>query len=120
MTDKQMEKVCKNAYKFYDNVVYENQDWNKFDIVRESFKAGVEYVLKNKYEFRKDTVDSLAEFLVMRGALNAFIENVLTQRGHKDLLYTLGDSINGAFTWGSTPQGYDYWYELHREYNELS
>lgn len=120
MTDKQMEKVRKNAYKFYDNVVYEHQDWNRRDIAISSFYAGADYVLKNKNELRKDTVDSLAEFLVMRDALYAFINNVFEQRGHEHLLYALDCNIDSAFRWSETPQGYDYWCELSREYNKLS
>lgn len=120
MTDKQMEKVRKNAYKFYDNVVYERKDLNKRDIALSSFYAGAEYVLKNKNELSKDTVDSLAEFLVMRDALYKFINNVLEQRGHEHLLYALDCDIDSAFKWSETPQGYDYWYELSREYNKLS
>lgn len=116
MTNKQMDKVRKNAYKHYDEVIFENQDWSKRDIALSSFQAGAEYVLKNKDALRKETVNSLAEFLVMKDALYAFIDNVLEQRGHEHLLYALGDTIGAAFEWSKTPQGYDYWHELNREY----
>lgn len=119
MTNKQMDKVRKNAYKYYDEIIYENQDWSKRDISLSSFYAGAEYVLKNKNELRKETVNSLAEFLVMRDALYTFIDNVFEQRGHEHLLYVLGDTISSAFDWIKTPQGYDYWKKLSREYNEL-
>jgi hypothetical protein len=120
MTDKQMVKVRKNAYKYYDEIVFEHDDWSKRDITLSSFHAGAEYVLKNKHELRKDTVNSLAEFLVMEDALNAFIDNVLKQRGHDHLLYILEcGSIRSAFDWEKTLQGYNYWCELSREYIEL-
>jgi hypothetical protein len=120
MTDKQLEKVRRNAYKYYDEVIYENPDWSNRDIALSSFQAGADYALRNKYELRKDTVNSLAEFLVMEDALNAFIDNVLKQRGHDHLLYILEcGSISSAFDWEKTLQGYNYWCELSREYIEL-
>jgi hypothetical protein len=120
MTDKQETKVRKNAYKYYDEIVFENQDWSKRRISLSSFYAGADYVLKNKHELQE--VTCLAEFLARKGALIEFMENVLKQRVGfpiEEISSALGDKISVAFAWGDTPQGFEYWRELAEEFETV-
>lgn len=117
MTDKQMEKVRRKAYKYYDEVIYENPNWSNRDIALSSFYAGAEYVLKNKHELQ--TTTCLAEFLVRKGILIEFIANVCKSRSELSIdviKCALNGDICSAFSWGGTPQGFDYWANISREY----
>ena len=120
MTDKQEKQVRKNAYKYYDEVIYESKDWNVRYIALSSFQAGAEYVLKNKHEMQE--VTCLAEFLARKGVLIEFLDNVLEKRCSAPIdaiSSALGDRITYAFAWGDTPQGFEYWRELAEEFEKL-
>lgn len=120
MTGKQMKKVRKNAYKFYDEVIFEGENWGKREISLSSFCAGADYVLKNKRELQE--VTCLAEFLARKGALIEFMENVLKHRVGspiKEISLALGDQISSSFAWGDTPQGFEYWQELAEEFEKV-
>lgn len=118
MTDKQMGKVRKNAYKYYDEVIYMNQDWSKRDISLLSFYAGADYVLKNKHEPQE--VTCLAEFLARKGILIEFIKNTCAFSNDYSITYierALEGMICEAFSWSDSPQGFDYWSKISDEYN---
>lgn len=116
MTDKQMKKVRKNAYKFYDEVIFEGENWSNREISLSSFCAGADYVLQNKRELQE--VTCLAEFLARKGVLIEFLENVLKQRGGSPIeeISLALDQLSAAFAWGETPQGFKYWRELAEEF----
>jgi hypothetical protein len=120
MTDKQETKVRKNAYKYYDEIVFENQDWSKREISLSSFYAGADYVLKNKHELQE--VRCLAEFLARKGILIEFITNVCAFSNECSINYierTLEGTICEAFSWSDSPQGFDYWSKINDEYNRI-
>lgn len=123
MTEKQERKIRREAYKFYDEQIFANTDLCKHDIAQIAFYAGAEYILKNKKEFGDTAIHPtteagfLLEFLAKRDALVPYIENIFAQRPHEliDMLKECS-SINSAFSWAGTPQGHDYWHELHNEF----
>lgn len=123
MTEKQERKIRREAYKFYDEQIYEDTNLFKHDIAQIAFYAGAEYILKNKHEFGNTTIRPtteaglLLEFLAKRDALVPYIENIFAKRPHQliDILKECS-SINSAFSWIDTPQGHDYWHELHNEF----
>lgn len=120
MTDKQMDKVRKNAYKYYDEIVFENQDWSKRDIALSSFYAGADYVLKNKHELQE--ASCLAEFLARKGILIEFIKNVGAFANDYSITYierALEGTICEAFSWSDSPQGFEYWSKISDEYNRM-
>ena len=72
MTDKQEIKVRKNAYKFYDEVIFENLDWSRHDIATASFVAGAEYALANKHDELKEQSREIIKFLKDNGVYEMF------------------------------------------------
>jgi hypothetical protein len=128
MTDKQEMKVRRNAYKFYDEVIYEHRDWNKRDIALASFQAGADYVLKNKHELKEEQSNAkpnIVQFLKDNGAYEMFFANLLNYKQEKDLgKYFLSDffsinAISAAFIWSETPEGKDLWCELGAKWRQL-
>lgn len=124
MTDKQERQVRRNAYKYYDNVVYENQDWSRRDIATSSFYAGAEYALKNKYDELKDGKPNIVQFLKDKGVCEMFYANLLHQKQGEDLRKYLSygffeyNAISAAFTWSDTPEGHTFWSEISKSFNE--
>lgn len=118
MTDKQIVKVRRNAYKHYDDVIYENQDWSKRDITLSSFYAGAEYALANKHDELKEESHDIVRFLKDNGVYDRFFENLLNHKQGDDLYnyFLLGfhtsTAISAAFIWSNTPEGHDFWDEL--------
>lgn len=129
MTDKQMVKVRRNAYKFYDEIVFENDDWNKRDITLFSFQAGADYVLKNKHllkeEEQSNAKPNLVQFLKDNGAYEMFLDNLANQRtGELFINYLKNDfgtiyTISEAFAWSNTQEGVNFWYELSEKWQKL-
>lgn len=121
MTHKQEVKVRKNAYKYFDEVIYENQDWDKCDIAISSFCAGAEYALKNKYDELKHDVEekndkpNIVQFLKDNGVYDMFFANLLNNKQGEDLNFyffshfSTVSAIMAAFTWTETPEGYRFW-----------
>ena len=60
----------------------------------------------------------LREFLEKEGVLEKFIENVEADCVKKEIEERRITNIMGAFTWGNTEQGIDYWYGVFRKYGE--
>lgn len=124
MTDKQMVKVQRNAYKFYDEVIYENKDWSKYDIALSAFQAGADYALKNKYDELKEDAEkkngkpNIVQFLKDKGVYEEFFANLLNYKQGENLSkYFLShffnvNAISGAFIWGETPEEHDFWEEI--------
>lgn len=118
MTEKQEMQVRRKAYKFYDEVIYENQDWSKRDITLSSFQAGAEYALKNKHDELKEQSRDIVRFLKDNGVYDVFFTNLFNEKQGDDLCmyFSLGfhtrDAISAAFIWSSTPEGHDFWEEL--------
>ena len=118
MTERQEMKVRKNAYKFYDDVIYENQDWSKCDITLSSFYAGADYALKNKHDELKEDSHDIVKFLKDNGVYESFFTNLLNKKQGDDLCryFLLGfhtiEAISAAFIWSETPEGHDFWEEL--------
>jgi hypothetical protein len=121
MTDKQEMKVRRNAYKYYDEVIYEHRDWNKRDIALASFQAGADYVLKNKHEFKEEQSNAkpnIVQFLKDNGAYEMFLDNLANQRpGELFIEYLKNDfgtiyTISEAFAWNNTQEGINFWHEL--------
>jgi hypothetical protein len=125
MTDKQEMKVRRNAYKYYDEVIYEHRDWNKRDIALASFQAGADYVLKNKHEFKEEQSNAkpnIVQFLKDNGAYEMFLDNLANQRpGELFIEYLKNDfgtiyTISEAFSWSNTQEGINFWYELSEKW----
>lgn len=124
MTDKQLEKVRRNAYKYYDEVIYENQNWDKCDITLSAFYAGAEYALKNKYDELKDDTEkkndkpNIVQFLKDRGVYEMFFTHLLNEREGKRLneyfefAFFDTNAISSAFVWVKTPEGHTFWSEI--------
>lgn len=128
MTDKQMVKVRRNAYKYYDEVIFEHDDWNKRDITLFSFQAGADYVLKNKHELKEEQSNAkpnLVQFLKDNGAYEMFWDNLANQRtGELFINYLKNDfgtiyTISEAFTWSNTQEGINFWCELNEKWQKL-
>lgn len=130
MTDKQLLKVRRNAYKYYDEVIFEHDDWNKRDIAIFSFQSGADYALKNKYDELKDDADkkndkpNIVQFLRDNRVYERFIVNLLNHKQGEDLSYYLlthlfgFNAISGAFIWSETPEGPDFWEEISSKWNK--
>ena len=124
MTDKQEMRVRSKAYKYYDEVIYENQDWSMRDIALSSFYAGAEYALKNKYDELRNGRPNIVQFLKDNGVYEVFFENLFKQKQGRDLsdYFLFGfsnyNAISSAFTWGNTPEGHTFWSEISEEFNK--
>jgi hypothetical protein len=57
----------------------------------------------------------LAQFLAEEGALTKFIDNL--HKGGNNNIIT--NQITTAFSWHSTPEGMNYWEDLHYKYKLL-
>lgn len=121
MTTKQERLVHRNAYKFYDNVVYENPDWSKRNIAIASFNAGAKYTLENKHdELKANGKPNIVEFLKDNGVYEMFFANLFNhfQNREEDLRqYFLSNffaynAISSAFLWDRTPEGQTFWSEI--------
>ena len=128
MTDKQMVKVRSNAYKFYDEIVFENNDWNKRDISLFSFQAGADYVLKNKHLLKEEESNAKpnpVQFLKDNGAYEMFWDNLANQNtGELFMNYLKNDfgtiyTISKAFAWSNTQEGVNFWCELSKKWQKL-
>lgn len=60
----------------------------------------------------------LREFLEKEGLLESFIENVKEDCVKREIEERRITNIMGAFTWGNTGQGVDYWSGVFRKYGE--
>ena len=76
--------------------------------------------LKCKEYIRKTLPKNLKDFLVENNCLEPFINNHynrfkhnITEFGHPNL------NIDNAFTWDATPEGQDFWDDLHGLYCNL-
>ena len=124
MTDKQEMRVRSKAYKYYDEVIYENQDWSMRDIALSSFYAGAEYALKNKYDELRNGRPNIVQFLKDNGVYEVFFENLFKQKQGRDLsdYFLFGfsnyNAISSAFTWSNTPEGHTFWSEISEEFNK--
>ena len=130
MTGKQEMRVRSKAYKFYDEVIFENLDWSKRDIATASFVAGAEYALKNKYDELKEDAEkknekpNIVQFLKDNGVYEVFFENLFKQKQGRDLsnYFLFGfsnyNAISSAFTWDDTPEGDTFWRELSEEWSK--
>ena len=124
MTCKQEMRVRSKAYKYYDEVIYENQDWSMRDIALSSFYAGAEYALKNKYDELRNGRPNIIQFLKDNGVYDVFFENLFKQKQGRDLsnYFLFGfsnyNAILSAFTWGNTPEGHTFWSEISEEFNK--
>lgn len=121
MTDKQMVKVRRNAYKYYDEVIFEHDDWNKRDITLFSFQAGADYVLKNKHELKEEQSNAkpnIVQFLKDNGVYEMFFANLLKQKQEEVLCLYFSrcfyeyNAISAAFTWEETPERHTFWEEI--------
>lgn len=124
MTHRQLMKVRCRAFKFFDNVVYENQDWNKRDIALKSFQAGAEYALENKYDELKEDAEkksdrpNIVQFLKDNGVYEMFFANLLNRKQGEELgryflqAFFASNAILCAFTWSGTPEGHYFWEEI--------
>jgi hypothetical protein len=118
MTERQEMKVRRNAYKYYDEVIYSNRDWNMRDITLSSFYAGAEYALKNKHDELKEESHGIVRFLKDNGVYDVFFANLLKQKQGDDLYqyfllgFNTSAAISSAFIWINTPEGNDFWEEL--------
>lgn len=122
MTTKQELKVRRNAYKFYDEVIYEHTDWSKLEITNASFCAGAEYALKNKSELKDDAKKkekpNIVQFLKDNGACEMFFKNLLDRKQEEDLIdylsfkFFTSIAISAAFIWHNTPEGQEFWGDL--------
>ena len=130
MTSQQKRKVRGRAYKFYDEVIFENLDWSKHDIATASFVAGAEYALKNKYDELKEDAEkknekpNIVQFLKDSGVYEMFFANLLNKKQGDSLSqyflsYFFNDNaISGAFLWDDTPEGDTFWRELSEEWSK--
>ena len=130
MTVKQEMRVRSKAYKYYDEVIYENQDWSMRDIALSSFYAGAEYALKNKYDELKEDAEkknekpNIVQFLKDSGVYEMFFANLLNKKQGDSLSqyflsYFFNDNaISGAFLWDDTPEGDAFWRELSEEWSK--
>lgn len=124
MTEKQEMQVRRNAYKFYDDVIYENQDWSKRDITLSSFQAGAEYALKNKHDELKEQSRDIVHFLKDNGVYDVFFANLLNHKQGDDLSIYFSSyfftslAISGAFVWSETPEGHDLWEEISSKWSK--
>lgn len=72
-------------------------------------------------EFKKIEVDpKLKEFLIKKGAYDAFCKEIHREIRKRNRQYTpcVIDNVNKFITWKDTPQGVDYWLMLYEEYQE--
>jgi hypothetical protein len=123
MTEKQMVNVRRNAYKYYDEIVFENDDWTKREVTLFSFQAGADYVLKNKHELKEEEQSNakpnIVQFLKDNGAYEMFLDNLANQRpGGLFIEYLKNDlgtihTISEAFAWNNTQEGINFWLELN-------
>lgn len=130
MTGKQEMRVRSKAYKFYDEVIFENLDWSRHDIATASFVAGAEYALKNKYDELKEDAEkknekpNIVQFLKDSGVYEMFFANLLNKKqvdslSQYFLSYFFNDNaISAAFTWDDTPEGDTFWRELSEEWSK--
>jgi hypothetical protein len=123
MTSKQMDKVRKNAYKYYDEIVFENQDWSKREILLSSFYAGADYVLKNKHDELKEQSNSIIKFLKDNGVYEMFWDNLANQKTQEEIISYLKNyfgtpyAFTEAFVWSKTPEGIDFWCDLSEKWD---
>lgn len=67
----------------------------------------------------------LAEFLESRGVLEQFKKNIENNPMFR-LLVVIGvreftvTEIDAGFLWSKSPEGHDFWAELHHEYSKIS
>jgi ATP-dependent exoDNAse (exonuclease V) beta subunit len=130
MTREQENKVRRNAYKFYDKIVLENDGWDNCDIAVSAFYAGAEYALKNKYDELKDDAEkkndkpNIVQFLKDNGVYEKFWYNLLNhKRGERLHKYFLSDfsnsnAISAAFIWSETPEGQYFWEKIYDKWCE--
>lgn len=130
MTSQQERKVRGRAYKFYDEVIFENLDWSRHDIATASFVAGAEYALKNKYDELKEDAEkknekpNIVQFLKDSGVYEMFFANLLNKKQGDSLSqYFLShffndNAISGAFLWGDTPEGHTFWNEISERWEK--
>lgn len=128
MTREQENKVRRNAYKFYDEIVFENDGWSNYDIAVSAFYAGAEYALKNKYDELKDDAEkkndkpNIVQFLKDNGVYEMFFANLLNKKQREDLSqYFLShffnvNAISGAFVWSETEEGHAFWSEISEKW----
>jgi hypothetical protein len=71
----------------------------------------------------------LREFLIERGAFGKFSKNLKNKKGRRfgahvrrilDGQHKPTSFISGAYTWGETEEGDQYWRDLHNEWEELN
>lgn len=62
----------------------------------------------------------LEEFLIRKGAYDAFCKEIHRKLKKRNRQYTpcVIDNVNKFITWKDTPQGVDYWLMLYEEYQE--
>jgi hypothetical protein len=130
MTERQEMKVRRNAYKFYDEVIYNRQDLGKRDISLLSFQAGADYALKNKYDElkeypkKKNDKPNIVQFLKDNGVNEAFWDNFYNQNTLEQTRYYLKHhlcttiAISEAFSWSRTQEGIDFWCELSKKWSD--
>lgn len=126
MTDKQKEKVRNKAYKYYDEIVFENPNWSKRDIAILSFQAGAKYALANKHDELKEQSCDIVQFLKDNGAYEKFLDNLAGKRSKEEIIdffrqdFGQNYCINCAFAWASTPEGHRFWSEINAKWMSLS
>lgn len=62
---------------------------------------------------------NVINFLKENNCLERFNKNLYKQERSWEYLYaklySFHDTIDKAFTWASTPEGYDFWHKLHQK-----
>ena len=125
MTSQQERKVRGRAYKFYDEVIFENLDWSSHDIATASFVAGAEYALANKHDELKEQSREIIKFLKDNGVYEMFWDNLANQNTQEQIIYYLKNyfgtsrTISEAFTWSRTQEGMCFWDGLSEKWQKL-
>jgi hypothetical protein len=127
MTQEQLRKIRNAGYKYWDNEVFDNHsDWSKREISQFSFEAGAKYALANKYdELKEKDKPNIVQFLKDNGAYERFWDNLANQKTEVLIIDYLKDrfgtvyTISEAFTWSSTQEGVDFWYNLSEKWQKL-
>jgi hypothetical protein len=127
MTQEQLRKIRNAGYKYWDNEVFDNHsDWSKREISQFSFEAGAKYALANKYdELKEKDKPNIVQFLKDNGAYEMFWDNLANQKTEVLIIDYLKDrfgtvyTISEAFTWSSTQEGVDFWYNLSEKWQKL-
>lgn len=127
MTQEQLRKIRNAGYKYWDNEVFDNHsDWSKREISQFSFEAGAKYALANKYdELKEKDKPNIVQFLKDNGVYEMFWDNLADQKTKEQIIgylkYGFGTActISEAFTWSSTQEGVDFWYNLSEKWQKL-